>query len=70
MPFGSYEASNEHAVANAQRFVKEAGCEAVKLERGGASVGTRPGRPSLTASQPASLTKRCAFATACSFDCS
>jgi 3-methyl-2-oxobutanoate hydroxymethyltransferase len=38
MPFGSYEQSNEQAVANAQRFVKEAGCDAVKLERGGASV--------------------------------
>ena len=38
MPFGSYESSNEQAVANAQRFIKEAGCDAVKLERGGASV--------------------------------
>jgi 3-methyl-2-oxobutanoate hydroxymethyltransferase len=38
MPFGSYERSNEEAVSNAQRFVKEAGCDAVKLERGGASV--------------------------------
>ena len=38
MPFGSYEQSNEQAVANAQRFIKEAGCDAVKLERGGASV--------------------------------
>ena len=38
MPFGSYEQSNEQAIANAQRFVKEAGCDAVKLERGGASV--------------------------------
>jgi 3-methyl-2-oxobutanoate hydroxymethyltransferase len=38
MPFGSYEESNERAVANAQRFIKEAGCDAVKLERGGASV--------------------------------
>ncbi len=38
MPFGSYEGSNELAVANAQRFVKEAGCDAVKLERGGPSV--------------------------------
>jgi len=38
MPFGSYEASNEQAIANAQRFIKEAGCDAVKLERGGASV--------------------------------
>src|SRR2546421_1322619 len=38
LPFGSYEGSNELAVENAQRFVKEAGCDAVKLERGGASV--------------------------------
>src|SRR5206468_3362284 len=38
LPFGSYEASNELAVASAQRFVKEARCDAVKLERGGASV--------------------------------
>jgi 3-methyl-2-oxobutanoate hydroxymethyltransferase len=38
MPFGSYESSDQQAVENAQRFVKEAGCDAVKLERGGASV--------------------------------
>ncbi len=38
MPFGSYEASNELAIRNAQRFVKEAGVDAVKLERGGSSV--------------------------------
>ncbi len=38
MPFGSYEASDEQAVANAQRFIKEAGCDAVKLERGGSSA--------------------------------
>jgi len=38
MPFGSYEASNEVAVRSAQRFVKEAGVDAVKLERGGSSV--------------------------------
>jgi 3-methyl-2-oxobutanoate hydroxymethyltransferase len=38
MPFGSYESSNEQAIENAQRFVKEAGCAAVKLERGGLSV--------------------------------
>jgi 3-methyl-2-oxobutanoate hydroxymethyltransferase len=35
LPFGSYEVSNEQAIATAQRFVKEAGCDAVKLERGG-----------------------------------
>ena len=38
MPFGSYEVSNEQAIVNAQRFVKEAGCDAVKLERGGSSA--------------------------------
>jgi 3-methyl-2-oxobutanoate hydroxymethyltransferase len=38
LPFGSYETSNEQAIQNAQRFVKEAGCDAVKLERGGLSV--------------------------------
>jgi 3-methyl-2-oxobutanoate hydroxymethyltransferase len=38
MPFGSYEGSNEQAIENAQRFVKEAQVDAVKLERGGPSV--------------------------------
>jgi 3-methyl-2-oxobutanoate hydroxymethyltransferase len=38
LPFGSYEGSNEQAIATAQRFIKEAGCDAVKLERGGTSV--------------------------------
>jgi 3-methyl-2-oxobutanoate hydroxymethyltransferase len=38
MPFGSYEVSNEEAIRNAQRFIKEAGCDAVKLERGGTSI--------------------------------
>src|SRR5918999_422936 len=38
LPFGSYEQSNEQAIETAQRFVKEAGCDAVKLERGGTSV--------------------------------
>jgi 3-methyl-2-oxobutanoate hydroxymethyltransferase len=38
LPFGSYEASDEQAIRTAQRFVKEAGCHAVKLEGGGASV--------------------------------
>ena len=38
LPFGSYEASNEEAIRSAQRFIKEAGCDAVKIERGGTSV--------------------------------
>jgi 3-methyl-2-oxobutanoate hydroxymethyltransferase len=38
LPFGSYERSDEQAIATAQRFVKEAGCDAVKLERGGTSA--------------------------------
>src|SRR3954453_24093006 len=35
LPFGSYEISDEQAVATTLRFVKEAGCDAVKLEGGG-----------------------------------
>lgn len=50
LPFGSYEVSNEQAVATAQRFVKEAGCDAVKLERGEAP-STAPAR----SCRPASL---------------
>jgi 3-methyl-2-oxobutanoate hydroxymethyltransferase len=38
LPFGSYERSNEQAIETATRYVKEAGCEVVKLERGGLSV--------------------------------
>jgi 3-methyl-2-oxobutanoate hydroxymethyltransferase len=41
LPFGSYEASDELAVRTAQRFVKEAGCDAVKLEGGGAAQAAR-----------------------------
>jgi len=35
MPFGSYEVSDEQAITSALRFVKEAGCDAIKLEGGG-----------------------------------
>jgi 3-methyl-2-oxobutanoate hydroxymethyltransferase len=38
MPMGSYEASSELAIQNAQRLVKETGCQVVKLEAGGISV--------------------------------
>lgn len=34
MPQASYEISNEDAIRNAMRFVKEAGCDAIKLEGG------------------------------------
>jgi 3-methyl-2-oxobutanoate hydroxymethyltransferase len=38
MPFGSYEVSDEDAVRNAIRFVKEAGADVVKLEGAGPMV--------------------------------
>jgi 3-methyl-2-oxobutanoate hydroxymethyltransferase len=38
LPFGSYEESDESAVATARRFVEEAGCDAVKLEGAGAML--------------------------------
>src|ERR671917_1674656 len=40
MPFGSYEASPEHAFASASRVMKESGCAAVKLEGGEAMAPT------------------------------
>lgn len=38
LPFGSYEASDELALATAQRFIKEAGVDLIKIERGGTTV--------------------------------
>jgi 3-methyl-2-oxobutanoate hydroxymethyltransferase len=38
MPFGSYEVSDDEAVRNAVRFVKEGGAEIVKLEGAGPMV--------------------------------
>jgi 3-methyl-2-oxobutanoate hydroxymethyltransferase len=35
LPFGSYEVSDEQAIATAMRMVKQAGCDVVKLEGGG-----------------------------------
>lgn len=41
LPFGSYEESDAQAIATAMRFVKEAGADAVKLERGNATSVAR-----------------------------
>ena len=47
MPFASYQLSEEEALRNAFRFVKEAGAEAVKIE-GGEKRAARAPRPSGT----------------------
>jgi 3-methyl-2-oxobutanoate hydroxymethyltransferase len=41
LPFGSYEVSDEQAITTALRMVKDAGCEAVKLEGGGEASASR-----------------------------
>jgi len=41
LPFGTYEVSDEQAITTAIRFVKEAGCDAVKLEGGGSTSVAR-----------------------------
>ena len=41
MPFGSYEVSDEQAITSAMRFVKRAGCDAIKLEGGGTTSCAR-----------------------------
>ena len=43
MPYGSYHLSVDEGVANAVRFVKDGGAEAVKVEGARAGVGGTPG---------------------------
>jgi len=51
LPFGSYEVSDEQAITTSMRMVKEAGCEAVKLE-GGGETSTKRARAIVNAGIP------------------
>jgi 3-methyl-2-oxobutanoate hydroxymethyltransferase len=51
LPFGSYEVSDEQAIASAMRYVKEAGAAAVKLE-GGNAMSVARARAVLSAGIP------------------
>ena len=41
MPYMSYQVSDEDAVRNAGRFIKEAGCDCIKLEGAGDAITSR-----------------------------